>query len=200
MNNAVDYRDFPQPVIGVDEAGRGSLAGPVLAAAVSLNFPETFWDSKSLSQARREKLETIIKSHHQYGIGIASVKEIDELNIHEASLLAMKRAVASLSIQKGHVLVDGKFEIKDLKAFSQTTLIQGDKRADPIKAASILAKTARDKILRDYSKRYSLYQFDAHKGYATKEHKKAIRDYGPCPIHRKTFSGVKEYLPSQRLT
>ncbi|MCY4512863.1 MAG: ribonuclease HII [Bdellovibrionales bacterium] len=195
MFEPVDYQQFnPKPVIGVDEAGRGCLAGPVFAGAVILNFPEKFWDSKSLSPQRREELAQTIKNNHCYGVGTASVEEIDTLNIHRASLLAMKRAVENLNVKGGHLLIDGKFIIQKLANFSQTPLIKGDQRADPIMAASIIAKTERDKLLRSFQKDYPKYMFEDHKGYATKKHKAAIQQYGPCPLHRKSFSGVKEHL------
>ena len=195
MFESVDYQQFnPKPVIGVDEAGRGCLAGPVFAGAVILNFPEKFWDSKSLSPQRREELAQMIKTNHRYGVGTASVEEIDTLNIHRASLLAMKRAVENLNVKEGHLLIDGKFTIPGLTKFSQTPLIKGDQRADPIMAASIIAKTERDKLLRSFQKDYPKYLFEEHKGYATKKHKEAIQQYGPCPLHRKSFSGVREYI------
>ena len=195
MFEFVDYQQFrPKPVIGVDEAGRGCLAGPVFAGAVILNFPEKFWDSKSLTPQRREELAQTIKDRHRYGVGTASVEEIDTLNIHQASLLAMKRAVKNLNIKGGHLLIDGKFTIQGLKNFSQTPLIKGDQRTDPIMAASIIAKTERDKLLRSFQKDYPKYLFEEHKGYATKKHKAAIQQYGPCPLHRKSFSGVREYI------
>ena len=199
MLEFVDYQRFyPQPVIGVDEAGRGCLAGPVFAGAVILNFPEKFWDSKSLSPQKREELARNIKTRHLYGVGTASVEEIDTLNIHKASLLAMERAVKNLNVPKGHLLIDGKFTIQGLEEFSQTPLIKGDQRAYPIMAASIIAKTERDKLLKSFQKDYPEYRFEEHKGYATKKHKSAIKQYGPCPLHRKSFSGVREYIKAFR--
>jgi len=127
-------------------------------------------------------------------VGTASVEEIDSLNIHRASLLAMKRAVKNLNVKEGHLLIDGKFTIPELENFSQTPLIKGDQRAAPIMAASIIAKTERDKLLRSFQKDYPEYLFEEHKGYATKKHKTAIQQYGPCPLHRKSFSGVREHL------
>ncbi len=191
----VNYLKFsPQPTVGVDEAGRGCLAGPVFAGAVILNFPQQFQDSKLLSAQQREKLAKEIKKHHIFGIGIASTEEIETLNIHQASLLAMKRSVENLKIQSGHLIIDGKFTIQSLPQFNQTALIKGDRRALPIMAAGILAKTERDHLLFSYGKKYPEYGFERHKGYATKTHKKAIEKYGPCCIHRKNFSGVKEFL------
>ena len=191
----VDYLKLsPQPIIGVDEAGRGCLAGPVFAGAVILNFPQPFQDSKLLSAQQRENLAKEIKKNHIFGIGIASVKEIETLNIHQASLLAMKRAVENLKVSSGCLLIDGKFTIPSFPQFSQTALVKGDRRALPIMAAGIMAKTERDKLLLSYGKKYPEYGFEKHKGYATKQHKKAIQEYGPCYIHRKSFSGVKEFL------
>lgn len=195
MLEFVDYQKFyPKPVVGLDEAGRGSLAGPVFAGAVILSFPQNFQDSKLLDSKRRSLYAKEIKRKHKFSIGIASVKEIEELNIHQASLLAMKRAVDNLGLSKAHLLIDGKFPIKQLSHWSQTPIVKGDRRVNPISAASILAKTERDALFVDYAKQYPEYGFETHKGYATKKHKEAIKKQGPCPIHRKSFSGVKEYL------
>ncbi len=191
----MDYLSFsPQPVVGVDEAGRGCLAGPVFAGAVILKFPQKFKDSKLLSPKKRQRLAQTIKKNHLFAIGTASLEEIEKLNIHWASLLAMKRAVDKLGLSGGHLLIDGKASIKQLSHFSQTAIVQGDRRASPISAAGILAKTERDKLMLKYGKLYPLYGFEKHKGYATKSHKAAIIKYGPCPIHRRGFSGVREYI------
>ena len=174
--SSVDYLSFsPKPVVGLDEAGRGCLAGPVFAGAVILNFPQKFRDSKTLNPQQRQVLTNEIKKNHLFAIGTASIKEIEELNIHWASLLAMKRAVDQLCLSKGHLLIDGKFPIKQLPYLSQTTIIKGDKRVSPISAAGILAKTERDKLLSKYSCQYPEYGFEKHKGYATKSHKEAIK-------------------------
>ena len=192
---AVDYLCFqPQPIVGVDEAGRGCLAGPVFAGAVILNFPQQFKDSKLITAKQRESSAKQIKKHHKFAIGSASLEEIEKLNIQQASLLAMKRAVNKLKLSKGRLLIDGAFPLKEIPHLSQTPLIKGDRRASPISAAGILAKTERDKLLIKLSKLYPEYGFEKHKGYATQEHKLAIKKLGPCPIHRKTFAGVKEYL------
>ena len=183
----------PKPVIGVDEAGRGCLAGPVFAGAVILNFSEDFQDSKSLTARQRKNAFFQIQKNHRYSIGTASPQEIEELNIHKASLLAMKRAVNKLKINFGHLLIDGLFTIPDLTQFSQSCFVKGDKIFSPISAAGIVAKTNRDQLLSDYNKIYPNYGFDKHKGYGVLKHRLAIKKYGPCPIHRKTFSGVKEY-------
>ena len=193
--NLVDYLSFtPKPVVGLDEAGRGCLAGPVFAGAVILNFPQEFQDSKQLTPKQRELFAKEIKKNHKYAVGTASEEEIEELNIHQASLLAMKRAVDKLKLSKGHLLIDGKFPIKQLQQFSQTPIIKGDRRASPISASGILAKTERDKYLLKLSLQYPKYGFEKHKGYATKKHKEAIKKYGPCLIHRKSFAGVREYI------
>lgn len=190
----VDYQEFhPKPVIGVDEAGRGALAGPVFAGAVILNFPEEFQDSKALNPKKRKESAEVIKAFHRFAVGVATVEEIDDLNIHKASLLAMKRAVRNLNVQRGHLLLDGKFTIPDLPEFSQTALIKGDQRAYPIMAASIIAKTERDKLLTSFQKDYPQYLFERHKGYPTEEHKEAIKLYGPSPLHRKSFANIREY-------
>lgn len=191
----IDYLSFfPKPIVGVDEAGRGCLAGPVFAGAVILNFPQKFKDSKVLTSKQRAMFSDEIRAKHLFSIGTANIEEIEKLNIHHASLLAMRRAVEQLNLSKGHILVDGSSFISEMPHLCQTTIIKGDQRVSPISAAGILAKTARDKLLIKYSQQYPKYGFEKHKGYATKDHKKAIRIHGPCPIHRKSFSGVKEYL------
>lgn len=188
---------LPKPVIGVDEVGRGCLAGRVYAAAVIFNHNKNlkiFKDSKVLSANRREELSAIILSEHQVGIGFASVGEVDRINIFHASLLAMKRAILELKVPHGHVVIDGKFPIAQLKGFLQTTLIKGDSRAAPISAASIVAKVERDRYMAELGEKYPQYGFDKHKGYSTADHKSNIAKFGPCPEHRKTFKGVIEYL------
>ncbi len=196
----MDFRSFsPQPVVGVDEAGRGCLAGPVFAGAVILNFPQLFKDSKQISAKQRQIMAEEIKKQHRFSIGTASVQEIETLNIHQASLLAMKRAVEGLNLTQGHILVDGAFPIPSLPHISQTPIIQGDRRFAPISAGGILAKTERDKLLLKYSQQYPQYGFEKHKGYATKSHREAVKKYGPCPIHRKSFSKVKEFINSDQM-
>jgi ribonuclease HII len=197
----IDYKDFsPGPVVGVDEVGRGCLAGPVYAAAVCLRSDEaieSLTDSKLISEKRREELSPLILQHHWCGLGFATVEEIDELNIFKASLLAMKRAVenleASMGQKTGHLLVDGSFKVPGLER-KQTALVKGDLRCLPISAASIVAKVARDQLMKDLALEYPNYGFEKHKGYASPIHKKAIADIGPCKVHRRSFSGVKEYL------
>ena len=188
---------LPGPIVGVDEVGRGCLAGPVYAAAVIINPKNPFshyTDSKKISASRREVLAKEIQIYHQVGIGFATVEEITKLNILNAALLAMKRAVEKLNIKSGHVLVDGNKKIPDLKGFSQTTLVKGDLRAEPVGAASIVAKVTRDKVIDDLGRIYPEYGFQKHKGYATAFHRAVISKMGPSPEHRPTFAGVKEFL------
>lgn len=188
---------IPQPVIGVDEVGRGCLAGPVFAAAVVLPppGPGLYQDSKILSELRREVLSAEIQKHYPSAIGIASVEEIAELNILWASLLAMKRAIVALGLESGHVLVDGKIRIPDLsEGFIQTPVIKGDLRAEPISAASIVAKVARDRFMVELSKKHAGYGFEVHKGYPTPAHKRALAILGPSHVHRRSFRGVAELL------
>ena len=194
----VNWREFsPHPIIGVDEVGRGCLAGPVFAAAVIMKSDElsdVLTDSKLLSEERREELAEQISIKHHVGIGSASVEEIDELNILQASLLAMKRAIEALGVKSGHVLVDGNQKIPNLVGFEQTTLVQGDLRAAPISAASIIAKVTRDRLMAELAVQYPQYGFEAHKGYSTAIHMESIVTHGPCVVHRKSFAGVKEYI------
>ncbi len=190
----IEWQQFhPQPVIGVDEVGRGCLAGPVFAAAVILNKNILYPDSKTISAKKREALATDIMEQGKYAIGTASVQEIDRINILQASLLAMKRAVLKLSILKGHVLVDGTFAIPGLpNSLKQTTFIKGDARADPIAAASIIAKVKRDEWICKQNKLYPHYGFASHKGYATQQHREALKQHGPCRLHRQSFIRPKK--------
>lgn len=186
-----------QSIIGVDEAGRGSLAGPVYAAAVRIKFfnnISNYKDSKQLTPKSREEIFKEITTNQDYAIGIATAREIEELNILNASLLAMRRAVLGLEFNENFlVLVDGAFTIPDLE-LKQIALTKGESRAKPIAAASIVAKASRDKKMCTLSKEYPQYGFEIHKGYATKAHVKAIKQYGPCQIHRRTFSKIKELI------
>lgn len=195
---SIDWQDFgPAPVIGVDEVGRGCLAGPVYAAAVILN-PEhdvsAYTDSKLISEPRREIMAVQIAECHHTGLGFATVEEIDQLNIFRASQLAMIRAIENLNVTGGHVLVDGKFLLPGLSGFEQTAIIKGDLRCKPISAASILAKVTRDQLMKTLHQEFPVYGFEKHKGYATPQHKSLIQINKPCHWHRKTFAGVKEHL------
>ena len=176
-------------IAGVDEVGRGCLAGPVIAAAVILrnNIPG-LKDSKKLSKKKREKLSLIIMKNSYFSFGSSSPKEIDEINILQASLLAMKRAILKLSVEPGKILIDGIHK-PDLNTDTQT-IISGDSYIDEISAASIIAKVYRDNLMMQFDKKYPNFYFSSHMGYGTKMHKAAIKKYGITPIHRKTFKGV----------
>ena len=184
-------------VCGSDEAGRGPLAGPVVAAAVIL--PEDIQlpgvnDSKKITEKKREILFDFVKEHAlAYGIGEASETEIDEINILQATFLAMRRAVEALQIPADYALVDGN-RIQGLPVPAET-VIGGDGKVLSIAAASILAKVTRDRYLRDMAAQYPEYGFEKHKGYGTKAHYAAIEQYGICPLHRKTF--LKKVLNHQ---
>lgn len=178
-------------MIGVDEVGRGCLAGPVVAAAVILDLrrtPRRFYDSKQLSEGRREELSALVLRDYRWSLGVASVEEIDRLNIYHASLLAMRRAVLGLEERGGHVLVDGVTKIPELEGFCQTPLVRGDDRAEPISAASIVAKVWRDRFMKDMATRHPDYGFEAHKGYGTRLHKDRLARFGPCELHRRSFN------------
>ena len=176
-------------VAGVDEVGRGCLAGPVIAAAVILrkNIPG-LKDSKKLSKKKREELSIIIMQNSYFSFGSSSPKEIDKINILQASLLAMKRAILNLSVEPGKILIDGIHK-PDLNTDTQT-IISGDSYIDEISAASIIAKVYRDNLMMQFDKEYPNFYFSSHMGYGTKMHKAAIKKYGITPIHRKTFKGV----------
>lgn len=178
-----------QVICGVDEAGRGPLAGPVCAAAVilpaNIEIPGLN-DSKKLSDKRRRELFPIIKEQAiAYGIGLADNGEIDQINILQATFLAMERAIAQLSVKPDLALIDGNRE-KDFGIPVQT-VVKGDSLSASIAAASILAKVTRDDIMLQMAQQYPEYQFDVHKGYGTKAHYAALAQHGPCAIHRMTF-------------
>jgi ribonuclease HII len=183
-------------ICGVDEAGRGPLAGPVYAAAVVLNPKRIIRgldDSKKLNAATRERLAIKIQTHAlAFGIASASVEEIDRMNILQASMLAMRRAVEKLLITPDEVWVDGNQV--PLLTYTARCIIKGDALVASISAASILAKSARDRELVSLARTYPQYSFDKHKGYATQLHLAAIREHGACPAHRKSFAPVKHIL------
>jgi ribonuclease HII len=181
-------------VAGLDEAGRGPLAGPVVAACVIL--PVTcefarFKDSKILTAAARNALHAELKINGaMIGIGIGSVDDIDRLNILHASLLAMRRAIADLGAEPDYLLVDGKFPVPVV--IPQQTLIKGESRSASIAAASIVAKVTRDGLMEELHQRHPQYNFRSNKGYGTAEHRQALLECGPCGVHRRYFKGVRQ--------
>ncbi len=187
------------PVCGVDEAGRGPWAGPVSAGAVILNpddLPAGIDDSKALTHARREALEIEIKARAlAWGVGFASVEEIAELNILHATGLAMCRAIEALAIQPVAALVDGNYGFK-LPCAVQT-VIKGDSLSLSIAAASILAKTARDRLMVELDVEYPGYGFAGHKGYNAPIHSAALKALGPCPAHRRSWAPIRALLEGQ---
>lgn len=183
-------------IAGLDEAGRGPLAGPVISAAVILpdSFPVSgINDSKKLTPLKRDYLYRKIYEHAvAAGTGIVDSTKIEQINILQASLLSMSKAVENLRIQPDYLLIDGIFTL--LSDYPQTPIPKGDSLSISIAAASIIAKVTRDRIMEKYDDQYPQFGFAKHKGYPTKAHKAAIKKYGPCPIHRRTFKGVKEYI------
>lgn len=183
------YSETVKIICGVDEAGRGPLAGPVCAAAVIL--PEHLQipgltDSKKLTDKKRRELFPLIQTQAvAYGIGFASEAEIDEINILQATFLAMERALAQLAVRPDLALIDGNRE-KDF-GLPVKTVVKGDSLSANIAAASILAKVSRDNLMEQLAGEYPQYGFEIHKGYGTKAHYEALRAYGPSPVHRKTF-------------
>lgn len=178
-------------VIGTDEVGRGPLAGPVVAAAVQLDLSNPIQginDSKKLSAKMRELLyDKITSQATSWSVGHASPEEIDSINILQASLLAMKRALDNLNTQRSIVLIDGNKTINDLSGTHQVSIINGDCTSASIAAASIVAKVTRDRLMMEYHEKYPEYGFNTNKGYPTKEHRKRVLKYGLTPIHRKSF-------------
>lgn len=191
-----------QYIAGVDEAGRGAIAGPVFASAVI--FPPDFFlseikDSKLLSKKRREELfEKICKEALSFSIAKAEVEEINRLGILKATFLAMRRSLEGLNLKPELVLVDGPFTIPDYKG-NQKAIVKGDIYCISISAASILAKVARDRYMENLSQLYPEYHFGKHKGYATKEHLKKIERYGVSKVHRKNFRCLLEFFKNSML-
>jgi len=183
-------------IAGIDEAGRGPLAGPVVSAAVILPTNLSISgidDSKKLTPGKRSKLYESIYAHAvSIGIGIVDPTEIDRINILQASLLSMAIAAANLKPQPDCLLIDGTFRIPS--GLPQETIPKGDALSISIAAASIVAKVTRDRLMERYDLDYPQYGFSKHKGYPTKAHKAAIRQFGSSPIHRRSFRGVKEYV------
>lgn len=188
--------DRPGLIAGVDEAGRGPLAGPVVAAAVILDDHcpiKGLADSKTLTEVRRDRLYDEIRAKALcFAIAEASVEEIDRLNILQATLLAMQRAVAGLRLKPAKVLVDGN-RLPVLKMLAEA-IVKGDSKVQAISAASILAKVHRDRWCAQLDLLYPNYGFASHKGYGTLAHMQALRSFGPCPEHRKTFRPVSDML------
>ena len=183
-------------ICGMDEAGRGPLAGPVVAAAVVLPPDAIFQgldDSKKLSPAKREELFPKIQTQAiAYGVAVVNPEVIDEINILQAALLAMKQAVEMFPSDPDLLLIDGNQKIDS--SIEQWAIVKGDAKSFSISAASVLAKVTRDHIMEDYHHLYPQYEFARHKGYGTRLHRDLIAEHGPCPIHRNTFKGVAEYL------
>ncbi len=190
-------------VAGCDEAGRGPLAGPVVAACVVLPTEcdhSLFVDSKVLTHRKRLELKDCLYDlGAAFGLGVVSEQKIDEINILQASLLAMQQAVENLAgPPPDFILIDGKFTVP--LSTAQAPLVKGESKSSSIAAASILAKVERDRIMVEYHQRYSAYNFLKNKGYPTREHRLAIQKNGICPIHRKTFRGVREYVEQSAAT
>ncbi len=186
----------PLRVCGVDEAGRGPWAGPVVASAVMFHTVKAIRgvnDSKQLTRELREKMLPRIHERCHVGIGLASVEEIEQFNIWGATSLAMKRAVLALGVAPELALIDGKIHPKEFPCRTQT-VIGGDAISQSIAAASIIAKVTRDRIMREQALFYPQYGFDRHVGYGTKQHQTALRTHGVCPLHRRSFRSIKAML------
>jgi ribonuclease HII len=184
----------PDPVAGVDEAGCAPLAGPVVAAAVILDrehFPRGIDDSKNLPADRREAIYARLTRVAAWGVGIASVEEIDRLNIYWARMLAMERAVDALGLVPAMVLVDGNACPRWQRR--SVAIVDGDAKCRSIAAASIVAKVTRDRIMFEYAREYPGYGWETNKGYGTPEHVRALRALGPTPLHRRSFAPVRQF-------
>ncbi|MBP9697697.1 MAG: ribonuclease HII [Candidatus Moranbacteria bacterium] len=199
-------------VVGVDEAGRGPLCGPVVAAAVYYKHPDfvipselekdfaLIRDSKKLSEKQREKIFALIQEHFHVGVGIVNAETIDRVNILQATFLAMKAALSDLLRKtpeargKEYLLIDGNQLLPNFSG-AQEAVVSGDSTVKSIAAASIIAKVTRDRMITEYDQEYPQYGFARHKGYGTKEHMDALRKYGPSPIHRMSFKPVLLSIP-----
>ena len=183
-------------IAGVDEVGRGSLIGPVYAAAVIFKNKikkKELKDSKKLSKKNREKLNIYIKKNSTWAIGSASLKEVEKINILNASLLAMKRAIKKLKKKPTLVLVDGN-KIPEIKNYKLKSIIKGDQKISEISAASIIAKVSRDNLITSLSKKFKKYGWSKNAGYGTKDHMVAIKKYGVTKLHRKSFKPIHNIL------
>ena len=181
-------------IAGVDEVGRGSLIGPVYAAAVILNKSinkKLLKDSKTIAKEKRKILSNYIKKNSIWAIGTASVKEIEKINILQASLLAMKRAIKKLKKKPTHIFIDGN-QVPVIENYNLRSIIKGDQKIPSISAASIVAKVARDKMITKIAKKFKGYYWDQNYGYGTKQHLKAIKSLGITSQHRKTFSPINK--------
>ena len=190
--------DYPQPLAGVDEAGCAPLAGPVVAAAVILNrdhFPRGIDDSKNLPLDKRESLYSRIVKCAAWSVGIATVEEIDTINIYWARMLAMTRAVEALGLEPAWVLVDGnacpRWE-RPSKA-----IVEGDAKCRSIAAASIIAKVTRDRMMADYAEAHPGYGWEHNRGYPTPDHRRALRELGVTPLHRRSFGLVRQMIDAE---
>ena len=195
--NRYEYESKYDYIIGLDEAGRGPMAGELVVAGVI--FPKGFYDekindSKQLSEKKREALyDLIVENALAYDIEIISVEDVDSLNVYQASKLGMEKCIENLKREKMFALSDAM----PLNYADHEAIIKGDAKSISIGAASILAKVTRDRLMKEYAKIYPEYGFDKHKGYVTKMHKEAIEKYGVCPIHRKSFAPVQKILNKQ---
>ena len=188
-------------IAGVDEVGRGSLIGPVYAAAVILKNSidkKKLKDSKKLSKAKRENLEKYIKKNSYWAIASASLIEIEKLNILNASLLAMKRAIQKLKKKPTLVLIDGN-KLPEMKNYQLKSIIKGDQKISEISAASIIAKVSRDRLITNLSKKFNKYSWSKNAGYGTKDHLIAIKKYGVTKFHRKTFKPIHNILSLKKM-
>ena len=188
-------------IAGVDEVGRGSLIGPVYAAAVIFNKKinkKEIKDSKKLNKIKREILAKYIKKNSTWAIGAASLKEIEKINILNASLLAMKRAIKKLKKKPTLVLVDGN-KLPKIKNYKLKSIIKGDQKISEISAASIIAKVSRDRLITNLSKKFKKYNWSKNAGYGTKDHMVAIKKYGVTKFHRKTFKPIHNILSLKKI-
>ncbi len=186
---------IPGLIAGIDEAGRGPLAGPVVAAAVVLDpatMPEGLRDSKTLTEKRRTEIATAIWKTSAVGVGVSSVDEIDEINILQATLLAMSRAAANLPVPPAACIVDGN--IKPKLSIPAYTVVKGDAKSFSIAAASIIAKTTRDQMMRELAREFPAYAWERNKGYGVAMHREALAAHGVTPHHRKSFAPIHNML------